>query len=145
MDNKQIVRRACQEANPVLLQFSFGCEIKAKKDKLYNYWDGKIIGSGIGHSSWYCIVYDDNFSFGKIKSFMEKDMKILGHEPTLADVLLATKKKWRTMYGVPENPLGDVPLREGQMLYYIVSKWSLSLPFNEQSDETFAFLANLLK
>lgn len=150
MDNKDLVRAACVKANPALLELSFGCKINLINESLMNH-----LGITAGQNPLKILTQttDKNVYLVLTKIGIEhlkwRDIdlysEILGHEPQLSDVLLAIEKKWRTMYGVPENPLGDVPLREGQMLYYIVSKWNLSLSFSEQSEETFAFLAELLK
>lgn len=73
--------------------------------------------------------------------------EVIGHEPTLADVLLAIWKK------TPSNKTRITLESDGQFMVFnpllnqrfAKETWSLSLPFKEQSDEVKLFLAELLK
>lgn len=144
----ETIRQACIKANPSILDLVFGCEFCRFSDKgivdvlasLQAHMDGGFTVAmqrkgtiGFNH---YSTTRDD------VESWV-----ILGRPIRLTDVLLATEKRWRTMYGV--NPIDglkrDIPLREGEMLYYICSKWNLLKDdLREQSPETIEFIYNLL-
>lgn len=140
-EKKEAVRQAIIKVVPGIMDLKFGCEVWHK-----NYKNGReiegLLSQGkltIKTGEW----YQDQFG----NSFNEKGItEIIGRPIQLQDVLVATEKRWRTMYGV--NPIDglkrDIPLREGEMLYYIVSKWDLSQDFDHQSEAVWEFLWKLL-
>lgn len=98
-------------------------------------------------------VYVAGFSIttsqiGGWTSMKPEESQIIGQPLRLAEILIATERRWRTMYGV--NPIDglkrDVPLREGVMLYEICSKYDLYKDnILDQSDEFCEFVLELLK
>lgn len=150
MDNKQIVHRKCQEANPSLLQLSFGYRIKHKDISgiciLFRKWGNENLefiysdgGDGFYRISWAQKLITEN---------PHKEFEILGHEPTLGDVIKALSMHTPNNMNGRTILIGEYGAFYEEMRDYnkrLDATWNLSLPFSEQSDETFEFLANLLK
>lgn len=72
------IRKKCIEANPALLALTFGCEVKTADGK------GIVIVNATPNIK---IEYEETGDWAKEKDIIE----ILGHEPSLSDVLLSTE------------------------------------------------------
>lgn len=144
MNNYEKIKRACQIANPKLMDLSFGCEIRvpwplgATKDatpmaaRVINMFD-----------QW---IYTDNWPE---TPFLDKDLiEILGHEPSFADILLVIGKYWGQDFkvGVNGNKLNMAFIDGSADIVHQVTiiSWDLTKPLKEQSEEVISFIAQLL-
>lgn len=154
-----IVREACIKANPKLMEMSFGCEVRMKTAEELGIPDyiGKFVKFGRAAKYTSFEVWFDGSESGSQKPYtvnvQEKDVEILGHEPTLADVLLAMHDSekchdgyysmgidggwYKVEYTYPDGNHCEIK-HTG-----IGSSWNLSLPFSQQSQATMVFLAGL--
>lgn len=137
--SQQIVRQACIKANPSIMELSFGCRIKNGK-----YGEALIlrVEKQEGESDCYYHVYDRLENPMVALSPRHHNWEILGHEPTLADVLLAMP----TNSVLKINNLGGFSwFIDNEWKDIATPRWNLSLPFSQQSEEVLIFLASLLK
>lgn len=144
--NYDIVRQAVIKAVPEILELKFGCEVvdvNAKKHRImglavktlhtnYDTYITSCSSLSVGQR------VTDEIHTGQIE-------KILGRPIRLADVLLATQRK-TGMGDVMINSLGGFGVFEkGKWMDVAMPRYNLSKDsLEDQSEETWAFLADLL-
>lgn len=130
--NIDIIKKACIQANPSIMELGFGCRFFFKGNN-----NNECIA--LSSKEWKRLTFIISLPHlePKIDSLNRKELiennelEILGRPIRLADVLLAYSKK----EGWPVLELAQ-----------IASMWSLTKDsLQEQSEETLSFLANLLK
>lgn len=131
-ENLEKITKACQKANPEIMELKFGCEILFKSIPFI------LVGENYAGNT---IAYADFGKQTKIIDQMKID-KILGREIQLADVILIIGKKghYNMDYNCHE---GNIFLIMGDGTHPR-AEWNLHLPLSRQSDETFQFLSDLL-
>lgn len=151
----QKIKEACQAANPALLELTFGCEIELKKPFMYEGGLSPFVITKIIDFVDGVVHYDGVYS---IKTCRKDDIKeILGHEPSLADVLLAIEKSrenhikdWfaiSTSGIFLENKIKEItPRPYAHPMVSTLCSWNLlDDRLKSQSEECLNFLWNLLK
>jgi len=137
MTNLQKLTKIIQEANPELMELSFGCEVT---------FEGSVGMPHINHSA---TVLKTNAS-GTIeiytgfppKSVNKEELEILGHPITLEHVLVALKAKSKAEYSNrPTIELKDYKHAYTELLCF----WQLTKPLSGQSEETINFLLEILE
>lgn len=128
----EIINRACVEANPSIMDLTFGCEV-VKSDM----HSGVVVGEAYEQ-----IAY---LNYGEMKVFLapKEQFEILGRPITIADVLVAMAE---TVHREQVTHLvtcyGDI--RDTH--FNLKCSWNLLRDnLSLQSDETLVFLAGLLK
>lgn len=142
--NLELVRQACIAANPDILKLEFGCEVwidDIEGEGQYSIWE--YIGDVDIHSNqdtlWKCAF--STFATVKWGNFKleGKPHVLLGRPIRLADVLLAV------IYVAPHKDESPMQRDVNERLI-IQGDWNLFKDdLRSQSDETVAFLAELLK
>lgn len=132
------IREACIKANPSILDLTFGCEVDrgAGKD-IHEFVVGQFNDAiALVRSSPYGIGYFLPF---EVPTDLVSSWKILGRPIRLADVFLAIE----TQLGSGKKIVWDA--RES-LVKHVVRRWNLRADrVEDQSTETLAFLAELLK
>lgn len=131
--NYEKIKRACQIANPKLMELSLGCEVKEKKTgEIYYFLQNDSDGDG-NEIVW---INDPILSPQRITSIeFPLWYEILGHEPQLSDVLMA--------YRATLNP-GEWKVKTEVVQTWILDRFDLSKSVKDQSEETLQFIADLL-
>lgn len=122
--NYEKIKAACLKANPKLMELSFGCEVIMTINKYTSMpktMKGLFCGIYSGQNNFAIVSKEDN----TMRYLSDSEFEILGHEPTLQDILLATNA---------------ADCEEETVLNY----YDLSKPVKDQSEETLQFIANLL-
>jgi hypothetical protein len=154
MTNYEKIKKACQIANPRLMELSFGCEVYCEQgyeDEKGNYHDEYgIVMDGPDDEGICSILANTEDENGYRILLPMLPTEILGHEPQLSDVLMALHyqkaemeveikvlsggrfKFWKEDY----NKFGDF---EETNTYFDLSK-----SVKDQSPETLQFIADLL-
>lgn len=139
----KIVREACIRANPRLMDTGFGVSFVYTYKHYLNGTSFTLIAKeGImlakpkstGH--FLGIVKGNKNARTYLPGF--DDIEILGHEPQLADVLLALDKKDIKGSMDFHGNIGVLPFKGH-------TDWNLSLSYSQQSDEVKLFLGEILK
>jgi hypothetical protein len=144
MTNYEKIKKACQIANPKLMDLSFGSQILYGEDHEFPALFINWVSKTENEIAVLCCT------FGNRKILDREWIKILGHEPQLSDVLMALHhqkvemkveievlsggrfKFWKEDY----NKFGDF---EETNTYFDLSK-----SVKDQSPETLQFIADLL-
>lgn len=124
------------KAVPEIMELKFGCkvEIDTREGSIVGtYWmtENPLWGSGIEYLKILCHTDTVNHT---IVSWLRSDLKILGRDIQLADVLRAFHAKVDS-YTMTENFASDILFRG----------WNLSVPLHLQSKETIQFLLEIIK
>lgn len=139
MTNYELIKAACQKANPDLMKLSFGCDIKTMK------WSSNNPVETITqthHGEF--IEYECSGRSGRVRAI--DIVEILGHEPQLSDVLLLLSKitSWRINQKSDDKSIWMDAYRQDTSLKPISGTWDLFKPLKLQSEETLSFMASLL-
>lgn len=141
MTNYEIIKAACQKANPDLMKLSFGCKMKNLHQEESNPYQIKTFFRKIygGHVQYQCLEHD-----GRLSKFPMDALEILGHEPQLNDVLILLQQKHRDYIYMID---ADGSIWKSDTNSYGMAEeahYDLAKPLKEQSEETLSFIASLL-
>jgi len=143
MTNYEKIKAACQKANEKLMELSFGCRVSKTAfymDGGYDHYGVVIKNMTYEYEDPVVDVYWDNGDFDRQPMAF---LKILGHEPTLQDVLALL-----TWIKIPDIDLSicGAPDMAGLLIATKKDKvlWLLNKPLKDQSPEVLQFLADLL-
>lgn len=146
MTNYDKIKTACQAANPRLLELTAGCMLKRN-------FHMPFLGEEL-------IFFVDKDEFGRFKGITDKkycvfelkECEILGHEPTLQDILLAINNKeaekrnsGEVFHRILIDAEGWVIRNKPEISAYLrIGKIDLSKPVKDQSPEVLQFIVDLL-
>jgi len=141
MTNYEKIKEACIKANPKLMELSFGCGITLKQSYTGEEIEAKIIRP----------IKDNLYQLDLGHEYITDNDQILGHEPTLADVLCSVGQDVAVV-GAKDGKAcflrwGQPPVGvEGTRGYwnYKSITWDLTKSLKDQSEECLNFLADLL-
>lgn len=151
------ITEICAKGNPEIMELKFGCKVKAQmwsssKEKKLVWKNGIIISppqskDKRNHTCFYYVLFKDG------ADFCYHDIKILGRDITLEDVLMAIGKEssandytsWidDECFETPHFLLSkreDMKIDEEKPIL----DWTLGKPLHLQSIETLQFIHNLL-
>ena len=136
------LRQILTDRLPHLKELSFGCEIEVDyndepnlvsvhtiRECIYENGEVRYIGT-CDNNNWYT------------NDWRELKKEIIGHPPTLQDVLLAIDKKYEGSVFITISPNGFIEtsgLKEDTITY------NLNLPLSQQSDETLLEIIKLIE
>lgn len=147
----EIIRKACIEANPEIMELKFGCEVHVKGlvHTIFAFEESEGLYSAILNKPFpeemkWADYLDCEFTKDA------EGVEILGRPVRLVDVLLAADFKSNSLEGLKItsvlNLREDTPNQALIAVGSIVNTWNLRKDsLSEQSPETITFLANLLK
>lgn len=139
-DNIKIIRAACVAANPSILDLVFGCEVAHASGKMtivsdyYSDLDTKL----------FTLRGEAGNIFRESQKAAKQHYEILGRPIRLADVLVAIKEKSQTIEGLADDKFIVFDTGIQRLVYQ--GLWNLRADrLEDQSEETLAFVAGLLK
>lgn len=150
MSNYEIIKAACQKANPKLMELSFGCVLRRQdgvKDVETIIYKRENRGnaahdylSTTGGQIFVEAIYSDaqrQIKSGYItqNNFAADIWEILGHEPNLQDVLLAIYKK---LEDEDQKFVMEIKTMD------LMQRFDLSKSVQDQDEQTLKFIADLL-
>lgn len=156
MSKHNELRDRINELCPELMKLEFGCEVEVMRDRLFMsdaYIYDKWIVSGFESkypnlklflvNREYCFHNTKTLScideVGKKIDFGVYEVKILGKDPTLEDVMRAIEKSGGCYEFNGKLAMGKNPFEKEDV------EWQLGFPLSQQSDETIKAILEILK
>lgn len=141
-ENEQIIREACIEANPEIMELKFGCEVKTGD---YN----PETGMYICHFFKASYIKFPRYDVPQALNDSEHKLEIIGRPIRLADVLLTISwyGKEKNVTYFPGTNVADFIIKIRDVAYRPNDGgciWYLKGDLHDQSDDTLSFLAGLL-
>lgn len=142
MTNLEKIRKACIEASPEIVKKQKGCFFNGQ-----GYSAGEILIMHENHPTLFCAtIMRGNYQVDERVDFVKKDVKILGREIQLTDVLMAIGGKG--LVSMKIVIAGDVSCASFIWDYGKPNQqnvvWNLKQPLSGQTPETILFLSQLL-
>jgi hypothetical protein len=153
------IRQKIVEANPELMELTFGCEVKNQNDRLIYLYTHAPKWCGTEPCDDYVLVtyfpaadtllYINDPDFERESDRKDKHVEILGHPIMLHHVLRAINKSNLHPSGSGAHISQHYVSDDGAFMEYgygtkVLSRWNLSLGYDDQPQPTKDFIGSVL-